>query len=105
MAIRMADIRRAVLEAFGLQYKKGNYHKLPADFGTHPAIVRVGDLQVKVLTSADARATSKTKATRPHRILIWDDQCKRWIFAGKYVQHCDIVHRGIKPRNQNKGWR
>jgi hypothetical protein len=93
MQIKMHDVRKALLEAFDKDYRKENYYKLPADFSTHPSMVEVGGLRFKALSQAEAQATSKTKATRPHRILVWDEQCRRWQFAGKYAQHCRMVHK------------
>ena len=102
MAIRMHDIRKAVLEASGLQYRDQNYYKLPGGFSTHPNWIKVFSLddrgvghtyKVKVLSSAEAKASSKTKATNPHRILIWCEEHKRWVFAGKFVQHVKMTHK------------
>lgn len=94
MAIDMWKIRKAVLEAFNLEYKPGNYYSLPATFSTQPSHVQVAGVLlrgepvlVKVLSQAEARETSKTRARKPHRILAWCRFCQHWKFAGKIVQH------------------
>jgi len=102
MAIAMFQVRRQVLEAFGIQYKGQNYYKLPAEFSTHPLMVTVrvmeyGSTQekeylVKVLSQKEAKEVSKTKARRPQRILVWCYEHQRWIFAGKYCQHAKLTH-------------
>lgn len=117
MAIEMHLVRKAVLEACGLQYRNQNYYKLPANFSMHPGSVNVSvidlqlrrrevgadyhggvvrNLKVKVLSSAEAKECSKTKAKSPHRILIWCELHSRWVFAGKYVQHVKLTHKEAK---------
>jgi hypothetical protein len=102
MAIRMSDVRKAALESMGIEFPR-NYAdtvwKLTPEFGTHPSHFYYDGMRFKVLTQAEAEATSKTKARRPHRILVWDWCCCRWQFAGKYAQHCGMV--GHKMRREN----
>ena len=68
--------------------------RLPKDFGIHPEFMRCGDrhMLVKVLTSDEARAL-RPKSRRPHRVMVWDVACEKWQYAGKYVQHCRMVHK------------
>lgn len=108
MTIKMNLVRKAVLEAAGIEYREQNYYKLPTDFSSAPVTVQnvdqyfdredrsyklKGTYLVKVLSSDSAKATSKTRARSPHRILIWCDQHQRWVFAGKYAQHARLTHK------------
>lgn len=100
--IKLDDVRKKAVELMGLTFKKMNCDKLPANFSTGPLVVQWGSFQFKVMSSAEAKLFSKTKSRSPHRILVWDEKCQKWMFAGKYMQHRSIVHLGIKPRNQNR---
>ncbi len=114
MIIELADIRKTVMEALGRSGEKPKskdpwYNALPPDVSTHPGFVRwaapSGEiLKIKVLSSKEARESSKTRATRPHRILVWDELCERWIFAGKYQQHKrqSKHHKAMKERQTSK---
>ena len=102
MAINMHDVRRKACEAMGIEFPR-NYRdtvwKLTPEFGTHPSQFEHDGMTFKVLTQAEAKATSKTKARRPHRILAWCWSCRRWVFAGKYVQHCGMLGHGMRREN------
>lgn len=90
--IVMHAVRKAALEFAGVAYRKENYYKLPARFFVDRAFLHDG-LMFRVLSSEAAKHWSRTKAERPHRILVWDCKCNRWQFAGKYAQHCRMVHK------------
>jgi hypothetical protein len=100
--IKMHLVRKAALELMGQTYTKANYDKLPAEFSTGPVVLYWGSFEFRVMSQAEAKEFSKTTARRPHRILVWDQKCGKWMYAGKYMQHRRIVHLGIKPRNQNR---
>ncbi len=99
--IKMHVIREAVIRHMGLEFKPNtHYHSLPMSLSTHPGFIEVGGIDgtntayhVKVLSSAEAKQVSKTKARRPQRVYIWCNACKKWVFAGKFVQHSKI-HKG-----------
>lgn len=91
MHIRLNDVRKAALLAMGRECKTDPWQhsiKLPADFGTQPLTFTHDGMTFMVLTTAGAHAVSKNRLTkRPHRILVWDEVCDKWQFAGKYAQH------------------
>ena len=99
MAIEMGEVRLAALAFMGIESAANKYIvKLPKDFGTHPSIFTYNGMKFKVLTTAEAHATSKTKQpVRPQRILVWDEACSKWQFAGKYCQHMKCTkHKMLK---------
>jgi len=114
VAIDLDVVRRLALVSRGIVPKEdrwGRVTKLPAYFSTHPGFVATRDPRVllrgqtvvrfKVLSSAEARATCKTGARRPHRILVWDELCNKWQFAGKYAQHCKFAPHAETVRKEN----
>ena len=66
--------------------------QFPKNFSTHPSWIAWGSLRVKVLSSAEAKKL-QPKSNRPHRIMVWDATCQKWQYAGKYAQHCRMIHK------------
>ena len=118
MSFNLANIRAAVMESLGKgavrkDGKEGNpyYYKLPADVSTHPSWIewtaplsqwptRQGFLGedgkkylIKVVSSDEAKMLN-LKSNHPHRMYVWDAICGKWVFVGKYCQHCkSIMHK------------
>jgi hypothetical protein len=90
MNIDLKQVRKYIKAVWSQGLCSGD--KLPKEFSTHPSWVTVGSLRFKVLASAEA-AKLQPNSRRPHRILVWDDVCQKWQYAGKYGQHCRMIHK------------
>ena len=118
MSFSLADIRLAVMEALGrsgenkTQRKSGNpyYYSLPQDISTHPSWIEwvaptnprrpyIGEdgktYLIKVVSSEEAKQLNP-KSVRPHRVYAWDEVCGKWVFLGKYCQHCKSITHKIR---------
>jgi hypothetical protein len=90
MSVDLKMIRRYVKSVWIAAQCSGD--KLPKEFSTHPSWVTIGDLRVKVLSSKEAKQL-QPKSRRPHRIFVLDVECQKWAYAGKYAQHCRMIHK------------
>ena len=86
--VNVREIRTVALRLSGVV----SGDKLPKNFGTHPGFVRWHGLKVKVLTHDEACAL-RPESRRPHRVMVWDEVCSKWQYAGKFAQHCRMVHK------------
>ena len=85
MRIDMKELRKFVKSVWPGAQCAGD--QFPKTFSTHPSWVTWGRLRVKVLSSSEA-AGRQPRSRHPHRILVWDAECQKWQYAGKYAQHC-----------------
>ena len=89
--IDVAEIRRTILRLSG-DPRSETRGRIPVEYSTHPNWLTIGSYKVKVLSTAEARAL-RPNSLRPHRIFVWDDQCSKWQYAGKYEQHKRMTHK------------
>ena len=88
--VNVCKIREEIRRRAGMTYQVGG--RLPANFGTHPAFVEIFGIKVKVLTSKEAQLLRPGKRC-PHRVMVWDEVCRKWQYAGKFEQHQRMVHK------------
>lgn len=89
--INVTEIREEVRRRAGMTYQVGG--RLPANFGTHPEFVEIAGVKVKVLTAAEAKALRPKSYRTPHRVMVWDEVCSKWMYAGKFEQHQRMIHK------------
>jgi hypothetical protein len=88
----IAEIRVALLESRGLGTSRGSGKwSLPMSFSTHPGFITYQNFRIKCLSSEEARRLNVERgerARKPKRILVWDEECQKWMFIGSFLQHC-----------------